>query len=208
MTRTIRTITIFFLIVAMMTASLLFFAPKSGAEAAEAKDGKIKTSYVLNNGKADVTVRLEQNCGINAMQLVLTYDEDLLTLTGVDKGDALSTLRYTTTNTSTEKGYSITPFNFIYNGTSNDSSTGVLFTLHFSVKKGADAESAKVDLRYNTITSVTASGDTERKSFSITQTKIALKSSGPKVGLIVGIVVGCLAIGIVIGVVLFKKRKK
>ncbi len=132
-------------------------------------------SGALKSGKVDVTVRLNKNCGINAMDLTLDYDTKALTLTGLDEGSALKSLDLMTTNTATEKGYSITPFKFSYlNANQNDTSTGVMFTLHFSVKKGASGNTT-VGLKYagGAIKSLTKDGITSRK-FTIKTAVIAL----------------------------------
>ena len=138
-------------------------------------DGEIELTGTVKNGKVDVTVRLNKNCGINAMDLILQYDTKLLTLTGMDEGSALKSLDLMTTNTATEKGYSVTPFKFSYlNANKNDTSTGVMFTLHFSVKKGASG-STTVGIKYNdgNIKSLTDDGIVTRK-FSILPATVSL----------------------------------
>ena len=138
-------------------------------------DGSIEMTASRNSNKVDVTVRLEKNCGINAMTLTLAYDTDALTLTGLDEGKALASLDLITTNTKTEKGYAVTPFKFNYlNANQNDTSTGVMFTLHFSVKKDAKGSTA-VGLQYDDgkITSLTKSG-LVKKSFAVTPAVISL----------------------------------
>ena len=132
-------------------------------------------SGALKSGKVDVTVRLNKNCGINAMDLTLQYDTKVLTLTGLDEGSALKSLDLMTTNTATEKGYSVTPFKFNYlNANQNDTSTGVMFTLHFSVKKGASGTTT-VGLKYadGAIKSLTKNDIVTRK-FTIIPAKVSL----------------------------------
>ena len=141
----------------------------------EGSDGEITLSATQSSNKVDVTVRLTKNSGINAMNLTLAYDTDVLTLTGLDEGKALSSLNLITTNTKTEKGYAITPFKFDYlNATQNDTSTGVMFTLHFSVKKGAKGNTA-VGLQYEDgkITAM-SSGGLVKKRFAVKPAVIAL----------------------------------
>ena len=140
-------------------------------------DGSILLSAVRKDSKVDVTVRLTKNCGINQMVLELIYNTKVMTLTGLDEGPALGGLGLTTTNTKTEKGYAITPFRFVYmnNSNSNDSSTGVMFVLHFSVKKDAGRSSTAVGLTYQRgdINSYAASRLVSR-AFAITPVTISL----------------------------------
>ncbi len=140
------------------------------------EDGEIVMSAVRNNNKVDVTVRLNKNCGINAMALTLKYDTDALTLTGLDQGSALKSLNLITTNTATEKGYAITPFKFDYlNANKNDTSTGVMFTLHFSIKKGSGKKSTTVDLTYDSGSIKSLSdGSTTTRAFAVKPAIIAL----------------------------------
>ena len=169
--------------VVTMVATLFLFAGCSGGSSGgsttnsiKGEDGKIEMSAKVDKTKVDVTVRLKENCGINAMDLVLDYDTKVLTLTGVDEGTALKSLDLITTNTNTEKGYSITPFKFSYlNANKNDTSTGTMFTLHFSVKKNADVKKTTVGLKYTKgdITSLTDKGVVSR-SFAVIPASVAL----------------------------------
>ena len=175
--RRITIIVALFLLVACTAALFLSGCTASSTtkRTTSGTDGEIVLSGQLNGNKVDVTVRLNKNCGINAMNLTLAYDTKVLTLTGMDKGSALSSLNLMTTNTQTEKGYAITPFKFDYlNANKNDASTGVMFTLHFSVKKGAKG-STVVGLQYQSgkITSLTNNGIV-RKSFAVDSAVVAL----------------------------------
>ena len=147
----------------------------SDAYSITGSDGEIVLSASKNNNKVDVTVRLNKNCGINSMLVELVYDTNALTLTGFDKGSALSTLDLMTTNVNTEKGYAITPFRFDYlNTNKNDASTGVMFTLHFSKKKNAKGKTT-VGLKYTNgkIKSLTSDGMVNR-AFAIKPVTISL----------------------------------
>ena len=138
-------------------------------------DGAIEMTAKRNGSKVDVTVRLEKNCGINAMTLTLAYDTDVLTLTGLDEGKALASLDLMTTNTKTEKGYAVTPFKFNYlNANQNDTSTGVMFTLHFSVKKNAKGNTT-VGLKYKSgAIKALDNGEIVAKKFSIYPATVTL----------------------------------
>ena len=169
------------LLIAACAATLFLSTGCSSEEKTESikaisgNDGTITLSANRTGNKVDVTVRLTKNCGIYQMLLTLSYDTKVLTLTGLDKGSALSSLNFMTTNTATEKGYSITPFKFDYlNADSNDQSTGTMFTLHFSIKKNTGKKTA-VGFTYNTgdIKSLTANGLVSR-AFAITPVQISV----------------------------------
>ena len=167
------------LLVAILTATLLLAIPAcSGGGATPTQtgdDGEIEMSATTKSGKVTVTVRLKKNCGISVMDLTLNYDTKKLTLTGLTEGSALKSLNLMTTNTSTEKGYSVTPFKFSYlNANKNDTSTGVMFTLTFSVKKGASGDTT-VGLKYadGAIKSLTGSGLIAR-AFTIVPVTVSL----------------------------------
>jgi len=182
MNKSISKAIILLLTVICLTALLLSMASCGNASVTasnpsqKGSDGAIEMSAVTKSGKVDVTVRLKENCGINAMNLTLTYDTDVLTLTGMDEGSALKSLDLMTSNTKTEKGYSITPFKFDYlNANKNDTSTGVMFTLHFSMKKDVSVKQTTVGLRYDSgkITSLTDDGIVAKK-FSIYPVLVSL----------------------------------
>ena len=140
----------------------------------------IRMSPVLNNGKVVVTVSLEQNFGVTAMTLTLDYDTDVLTLTNVEKGTALSSLRYTETGHTGDLGYAITPFKFVYTSdlTKNDTSTGKLFTLYFSVNRTSDVKKTTVDLKYDTATGVSYRDETGSLAYKQITIKPATISLG------------------------------
>ena len=175
-----RFITIILALFLLAACTATLFLSGCGASTAsdltlEGSDGEITLSATQSSNKVDVTVRLTKNSGINAMNLTLAYDTKVLTLTGMDEGKALSSLNLMTTNTKTEKGYAITPFKFDYlNASKNDTSTGVMFTLHFSVKKGAKGDTV-VGLRYDDgkITSMSGGG-LVKKRFAVKPAVITL----------------------------------
>lgn len=74
----------------------------------------------------EVPIRLSGNTGICGATLTVTYD-DALTLTGIEKGDALSSL------TMTKPGnMSANPFRIVWDGTDNDTTEGVIAVLTFT----------------------------------------------------------------------------
>ena len=166
-------------LLAALSATFLFAGCSSvtGARAISGSDGSIVLSGTVSDGKADVTVRLKENCGINKMVLILDYDTTALTLTGMEQKDALRSMSLITTNPYTEEGYGITPFSFDYqNVVSKDSSTGVMFVLHFSVKKNAKVSRTAVGLTYEEGAILTLDGGkTLKRSFSVTPALLQLR---------------------------------
>ena len=104
---------------------------------------------VKEGKKVEINANITKNSGISAMLLELVYDTQVMTLTGLESGDALSTLDLITTNTKTEKGYSITPFKFSYLGKANDDGTGRLLKLNFALKDNIKDGKYEVSFRYN-----------------------------------------------------------
>lgn len=103
------------------------------------------TPVVLLSGKAQndevvVTANLRYNDGIGGLLLELQYDTDKLTFVGYDKGTALDGLDLMTTNVEGAEGYGAYPFRFSWSGDANDASNGLLLTLHFAVKAGAEGK--------------------------------------------------------------------
>ena len=78
---------------------------------------------------------LRQNTGLNGMTLEISYDNSMMQLRNLERGEALSTLDYMTTNIHTEQGYAITPFKINYSGDKNDDSTGLLFVMEFKINE-------------------------------------------------------------------------
>jgi len=107
--------------------------------------------------KLKVSVSLDKNPGYNFLRLTLDYDKEVLTFTGFEEGSALASLDLMPTNVNTPQGYTITPFVFLYGPQNkNDTSTGSLLTLHFTVKKATKAGTkTSVGLKYTTDKEVT-----------------------------------------------------
>lgn len=98
------------------------------------------TPVLLLSGKTEgneivVTATLKNNDGISAMLLNLEYDRDLLTFTGYQEGDALSSLDMIASG-----NYDVYPYVFTWSGDDNDASNGKLLTLRFAVKEDATGQ--------------------------------------------------------------------
>ena len=150
MKRIFRCLTIAFLLIALATTSLLYACDSAPEKrVGNASDGVFTFTPKVNGSKADVSVVLSKNPGYSTLILTLDYDSSVLTFTGYDEGTALSSLGLTPTNPNTELGYSYEPFNFVYGTqTLNDTSTGTVLTLHFTIKKGAEKGTTFVGFKY------------------------------------------------------------
>lgn len=144
-----------FVIIAMLfLLAFSCFAPKLQiAHASSMDDNPTITMSELshNGGEIKVRVNLTNNTGICDMLLELVYDADVMGLANVERGDALSSLSFITTNPNTELGYKITPFKFLYSSDTygeNDFSTGVLFVLTFNFNENIKNGNYNISLKY------------------------------------------------------------
>jgi len=108
----------------------------NAAYAADVSDAPVMVLSATMDGK-EVTVDavLKRNSGISGMTLEIEYEASAMTLTDVERGNALSSLEYLTTNT--EQGYSIAHFRINWSGDENDTSTGSVLKMYFSIKETA-----------------------------------------------------------------------
>lgn len=124
-----------------------------------------------------VKAYLRQNTGINGMTAEISYDTSAMTLKNVERGSALSSLDYMTTNVDTEKGYEITPFKINWSGDENDSSSGILVTMHFTVNETAHDGEYAVTLKTDRESITYIDGGVKTKSALIDGVKIKIKGS-------------------------------
>ncbi len=92
---------------------------------------------------------LEKNTGLVAMVLDLKYDKSAMSLVGVERGDGLKSHTFTTTNTETDEGFLIEPFRLLWDGTTQDTTTGLLVTFTFESKLSAPKGDYPVTLIYD-----------------------------------------------------------
>ena len=116
------------------------------------------------DGEIVVEVNLKNNEGISAMNLSLEYDTDRIVLTGLERGDALSTLDLITTNTDTETGYAVYPFKLNWFGEDNDATNGKMLTLHFVPISEDVTGKARVTFSYTRGQDVNYLDDTELRT--------------------------------------------
>lgn len=164
----------------VLMLALLFTAfPAANTAFALSNDNAvIRMSGKINNGGISVDVNLLKNDGISAMNLELVYDDTTFTFVGVEKGSALGSLQYLTSNTGTEKGFSIKPFKFDYSGDDNDYSTGNLFTLLFKVKTDAKDGKHVITLKYNRNSDINYIEDGELKTRNLSIDLVEIKTEG------------------------------
>lgn len=107
-------------------------------------------SKTIHRGQTfDVDVNLSKNTGLISLLLKIDYDETVMTLTDVIRKDALSSLKYTTTNVDTELGYKVKPFTILFDGKDIDSSNGLLLTLVFDSNIEANTGLYPITLSYD-----------------------------------------------------------
>ena len=97
-----------------------------------------------------IDVDLSENEGILDLFLTLSYDSSVMRLIGLERGTALRSLTYYNTNTETAAGYSITPFNMFWDGTSTaDKGNGTIVTLIFESFVDAPVGVYPINLTYD-----------------------------------------------------------
>lgn len=188
------------------------------------------TPVLLLSGKTEgneivVPATLKNNNGISAMLLNLEYDRDLLTFTGYQEGDALSSLDMIASG-----NYNVYPYVFTWSGDDNDASNGTLLTLHFTAKEKANGQAfvkfsykRNQDINYyesgelmtrnlmtDTLRIDLSSGEATAIVSENTETSsIAEEEKKSNTALIVGLAVGgSVAIMLVIGIPWLVVRKK
>lgn len=107
-------------------------------------------SKTVHRGKTfEVKVDLTNNVGLISLFLTLDYDSNVMKLSDVIQGEALSSLTMTTTNHDTEEGYSIRPFNILWDGKDKNYQTGTIVTLIFDSNIDAPIGDYPVTLTYD-----------------------------------------------------------
>lgn len=119
---------------------------------------------------------LADNTGISDMLLEIRYDDSVMELTNVEKGDALSSLGYIPSG-----NYSVKPFKVYYytDDAINDSSTGVLFEMHFRLKSDIQDGKYKISLGYKKDADVWyyENGEHKTKNLIVDNVEITLRNN-------------------------------
>lgn len=156
---------------AIISASMTVFAASLSDNAVITLSGEITEQEIV------VKAYLRQNTGINGMTAEISYDTSAMTLKNIERGTALSSLEYMTTNVDTEKGYAITPFIINWSGDANDGLTGVLVTMHFTVKETANDGEYAITLKTERNSVTYIDGGVKTKSALVDGVKIKIKGS-------------------------------
>ena len=124
------------------------------ASTAEQSDGnlplvRVEEKTVHRGQTFEIRIYLDQNPGLISLMLDLEYDKSAMELVGITRGDALSTHTFTTTNTDTDEGFLISPFRMLWDGRTQDSSTGVIAILTFESKVDAPIGDYPIIVNYD-----------------------------------------------------------
>ena len=96
-----------------------------------------------------IDVDLTNNEGLISLYLTLNYDSSVMKLLNVEQGNALSSLTFTNTNTQTELGYGVLPFNMLWDGRKSDNSNGNIIRLTFESFSTAEIGTYPITLTYD-----------------------------------------------------------
>ena len=110
---------------------------------------RVENKTVHRGQTFELKIYLDQNPGLISLMLDLEYDKSVMKLVGISRGDALGSLTFTTSNTETEDGFSITPFRMLWDGRTQDTTTGVLATLIFESKVDAKIGDYLISVSYD-----------------------------------------------------------
>ena len=119
-----------------------------------AKEKSTPTVYVENatvrqGHSVDVDIVIENNPGVSAFDMGITYDSNALTLTNVVKGTAL--VRESQSSTTFSPDYASVPYNMIWVSTSEHDceDNGTVFTLTFEASSNANLGQVLIGLTCN-----------------------------------------------------------
>lgn len=221
-----RSISILILILTIIT-TFIFASPSKAAFAAELSDAAvIVLSPTVTENEITVEAVLRQNTALTGLTVEVDYDSNAMTLKNVERGTALSSLEYMTTNP--DKGYDVMPFKINWSGEKNDPSTGTILKLYFAIKEGAADGEYTIALKTSGNKSATYIEGNEigTKNVLIDSAKIRIENnvptavisdeSGkenekkPNIALIVSLSVVCPVVfaGAVVTVIVLKKKGK
>ena len=107
-------------------------------------------SKIVHRGQTfNIDVDLTDNEGLISLYLTLDYDSSAMKLVNAEQGVALNSLTFTHTNTQTEVGYGILPFNMLWDGKTSDNSNGNLLRLTFESFSTAETGVYPITLTYD-----------------------------------------------------------
>lgn len=171
-----------------------------------------------------IDVNVKENSGVYSMLLTLDYDRAAFTLSDISYGEALSSLE-----PLASENYSVNPYKISYLGKekSNDSSTGKMMTITFTVNDTAKDGEYSVTFGYTKNKDVTylSGGEIQTKNLVISGAKITIKNSGVEsveteendgqndnggsvVGVVVAASVATLSVTALIVVLILRRKKR
>ena len=172
-----------FILTVLMLSVMLTVVFASPMHVLAAKNGNtvliMKGKENVEDKEIEIDVTVKENAGVCGILLSLVYDTSVFTLTDLEYGDALSSLSPINTNTETPDGYGVYPFKITYLGDENDTSTGKMMTLRFSVRDDAPDGSYTIALQYSRDKDVTYLEGNEilTKNLLIDNAKVTLSES-------------------------------
>ena len=110
---------------------------------------RVEEKTVHRGQTFEIRIYLDQNPGLLSLMLDLEYDNTAMELVGITRGDALKPHTFTTTNTDTDEGFLISPFRMLWDGRTQDNSTGVLAILTFESKVDAQTGDYPIIVNYD-----------------------------------------------------------
>ena len=142
-------------IISIFIAVLLLFCitnPSGIVFAAKLSDNIIiQLTETHTESQIDINVKLVTNSGISAMTLELAYNKNVFEYVGYEKGNALSNLDLMSTDLSNDQTLPVkfNWFNQNLGNVENDSSTGNILQLHFTLKQDCSSGSYEIGFKYN-----------------------------------------------------------
>ena len=110
---------------------------------------RVEEKTVHRGQTFEIRIYLDQNPGLVSLMLDLEYDKTAMELVGITRTDALNTHTFTTTNTNTDEGFLVSPFRMLWDGRTQDNSTGVLAILTFESKVDARTGDYPIIVNYD-----------------------------------------------------------
>ena len=135
----------------------------------------VSSTAAYPGGIIQVTISADNNPGIVAVLLKISYDKTLLTLTNVENGTVFGTLAFTQGN-----DLSAVPYVLMWEDSlseTNYTTTGTLATLTFSVNPNASVGDTIITVKYDEDS--TFNTDLDNVPFDVTGGVISIRSSCP-----------------------------
>ena len=150
--RIIKKLNILAVAVLFLTTMLLgIFIEHYGVLAEESYYTPVITTEekTVHRGQAfSIKVNLKDNEGLISLGLSLSYNKTVMRLIDAQRGEALDSLTFTVTNSQTDLGYGIVPFNMLWDGRTPDNTNGDLVVFTFESFADAPVGTYPITLTY------------------------------------------------------------